>query len=676
MCVFHQQSYINLLKLLITSISDKGKLNILSTDILIITSQQFQPLIKKELSHFILPIHYYILDLNTLFEAGCARLNIFKYENIDLYDKILYIDTDILINSDVNILFNLEICPDKIYALEEGNIGNELWGGQFFDFSKYDKNQLAFTSGILYFHNSIEIKQLFLDIVNHIDIYIYKNKNPIPVCLDQPFIVYNAITKNKYDNQLLKLYVENNPKSVHNNIIIYHFPGGPGSYASKYEKMTSFWKLMNVNNNDNSILVENLNNITNTFVNNNNTTNTFVNNNMTNTFVNNNMTNTFVNNKYFWEEDNITFLENGKMNAFGIGTYIILDTYKIEAKFGGREHTITFNNDYTTFESIRTGDKQIVKGKYVNLNNNNQILNNSNNNITNITNITNVKIIQYGTDGFGHQLEGTLRLISHSLNNKADYQYDYKKKYIFEHSNFDIIKLEKYLDDALNILQCKQNKNLQNNNSLDKIVAKDFNNYTIIKNRTYDNIIKNDINFQNNIYLYDGVGCGSQLPPNFEIKGDLEKSLPILRESYVEKNENLPKPTYYNNKLINVCCHIRLGDAVGTRILDNDRIYKVINYFQNIKSKNEYCITIHSNGNINNLKSNNTIIHDSKVDVLQILSDFINADILIINYSALSIAAHLLADTNQKVICPNNAGPTFKHRILSKCITCDEFLKI
>ena len=76
------------------------------------------------------------------------------------------------------------------------------------------------------------------------------------------------------------------------------------------------------------------------------------------------------------------------------------------------------------------------------------------------------------------------------------------------------------------------------------------------------------------------------------------------------------------------------------------------------------------------MKSNNTIIHDSKVDVLKILSDFINSDILIINYSALSIAAHLLADTNQKVICPNNAGPTFKHRILSKCITCDEFLKI
>ena len=89
-----------------------------------------------------------------------------------------------------------------------------------------------------------------------------------------------------------------------------------------------------------------------------------------NIIIENNITvqkiNTFENKTYSWETDNITFLENGNMNAFGIGTYIILDTYKIEAKFGGREHIIIFNNDYTTFESIRTGDKHIVKGKYAN----------------------------------------------------------------------------------------------------------------------------------------------------------------------------------------------------------------------------------------------------------------------------------------------------------------------
>jgi hypothetical protein len=67
------------------------------------------------------------------------------------------------------------------------------------------------------------------------------------------------------------------------------------------------------------------------------------------------------------------------------------------------------------------------------------------------------------------------------------------------------------------------------------------------------------------------------------------------------------------------------------------------------------------------LKSDNTVLFDRTTDVLQVLSDFIHADILVMNYSALSIAAHLLAHENQSVFCPNVAGPTFCHRIMKKC---------
>lgn len=206
MCVFHKQNYVNLLKLLIESISLRANMNNETTEILVITSPLFQPLIKLVLSKYKLPINYFILNLNTLFEAGCARLHIFQWKEIDKYEKILYLDTDILINSDINILFNLEIVPSKVYTLEEDCIGNEegFHGYEFFDFTKYDKNQTAFTSGILYFHCSLEIKQLFKDIINHIQTHIYINKNPISKCLDQPFIVYNAIIQNKYNNQLLK----------------------------------------------------------------------------------------------------------------------------------------------------------------------------------------------------------------------------------------------------------------------------------------------------------------------------------------------------------------------------------------------------------------------------------------------------------------------------------------
>jgi hypothetical protein len=141
------------------------------------------------------------------------------------------------------------------------------------------------------------------------------------------------------------------------------------------------------------------------------------------------------------------------------------------------------------------------------------------------------------------------------------------------------------------------------------------------------------------------------------------KSLPHLRQAFVLENPFLPKPSY-NNDNINVVCHIRLGDAVGSRILDNDNIYRFIKPFQ---LDTRYHVIIHSDNNVDFLKSDNTTIHDTNTDVLQILSDFIYADILVINCSSLSIAAHLLADDKQEVFCPSVAPSTFYERILSKC---------
>jgi len=245
MCVFNKESYINLLHLLITSISVKSNINKKTTDILIITSPSFKLLIEKDLFDFDLPINYYLLELHTLFEAGCARLNIFNYDNINQYDNILYLDTDVLVNGDLNIIFDTDISSNKIYALEEGTIGHEFWGAQFFDFSKINIDTPAFTSGILYFKRSPSIMELFEDIKHHITDFIYINNNNIPCCLDQPFIVYNSIMQNKYDNTMMKKYVENNPSDVNRDKNIYHFPGCPGFYENKYDKMTSFWIKMN-----------------------------------------------------------------------------------------------------------------------------------------------------------------------------------------------------------------------------------------------------------------------------------------------------------------------------------------------------------------------------------------------------------------------------------------------
>ena len=154
---------------------------------------------------------------------------------------------------------------------------------------------------------------------------------------------------------------------------------------------------------------------------------------------------------------------------------------------------------------------------------------------------------------------------------------------------------------------------------------------------------------------------------------EMEKSIPKLREAFVLNNKYLPAKSYDNEK-INICCHIRLGDAIITgRVLDTDNIFKIIKEFQKY---DKYRIIIHTDGDVSELENNNTIIYDKNTEVLQVFSDFIYADILIMNYSSLSIAAHILGDVKQNVICPSNAGPTFKHRILKKCVPINKLLSI
>jgi hypothetical protein len=53
------------------------------------------------------------------------------------------------------------------------------------------------------------------------------------------------------------------------------------------------------------------------------------------------------------------------MDAFGKGTYRIIDNNNIIAYFGGKEHNIQFNNNYTEFISIRKDDLCIVNGKLI-----------------------------------------------------------------------------------------------------------------------------------------------------------------------------------------------------------------------------------------------------------------------------------------------------------------------
>jgi lipopolysaccharide biosynthesis glycosyltransferase len=175
---------------------------------------------------------------NTIDSACKSRLNLFTLKSISKYNKILYLDTDILIKGDINKIFDV-VKEDILYVLEEGTIDSDsdFWGKSLFgnEINNY-LDKPAFTSGILLFNNCVKIKELFQKINTHL------TRNNNIGFHDQPYIVYNAFKYNLYNNKILKSYVVNNDDNIYSNKIIHHFPGGPGVYETKIEKMQVFLK--------------------------------------------------------------------------------------------------------------------------------------------------------------------------------------------------------------------------------------------------------------------------------------------------------------------------------------------------------------------------------------------------------------------------------------------------
>ena len=247
-CVFNQEKYVDMFFLLLESIFIYGNLDD-NTHILVYTSTQFMNIIKQ--SHlFNEKIKFEINDTYNNIDKSCkARLDLFNLSSITNYNKILYLDTDILVKDNINKVF--DICEEDIlYVLEEGEINSNanFWGKSLFgdEINNYE-DRTAFTSGILLFNNCEKIKDLF----NEINEDIVKRPYNFS-CYDQPYIVYNAFKYNLYNNKILKTLCVNNNNNIHCDKVIHHFPGGPGVYQHKIDAMTIFLnniKDFTINNN-------------------------------------------------------------------------------------------------------------------------------------------------------------------------------------------------------------------------------------------------------------------------------------------------------------------------------------------------------------------------------------------------------------------------------------------
>ena len=243
-CIFNQEKYVDMFFLLLESIFIYGNLDA-NTHVLIYTSTPFMNIIKQNHLFNDAIIKFEINDTYNNVDKACkARLDVFNLSSITNYNKILYLDTDIIIKDNINKVF--DVCNDDIiYVLEEGKLtdSNEFYGGEtlFGDEINNYADNTAFTSGILLFNNCDKIRDLFNKISDDII-----NRPFFFACYDQPYIVYSAFKYNLYNNKILKQLVVNNDYNVCSDKVIHHFPGCVSYAEHKIQNMTVY--LNNIKN--------------------------------------------------------------------------------------------------------------------------------------------------------------------------------------------------------------------------------------------------------------------------------------------------------------------------------------------------------------------------------------------------------------------------------------------
>jgi len=338
-CVFHNKDYIELLKILMTTIKFYSKTD--TVDFLIFTSPDFEPLVKEISDLLEIKINVKLFNFYSFQEAACARLSIFDYENINSYEKILYIDTDIIVQNDLTDLFNVEI-EDRIYAMREGTIEHEYHGGWYFDFTKVDKNTTGMNSGILLFKNSDLIRGIFNDIKEHIKT-LNEQKANMPQTQDQPFINYHSIKNKNQDTDLLEKYGQiycmdpPPPPSCQTDVVLCHFVWPIGNASHKKNRMLQhvshlLKNYVNIHASIEPFNAPNLNGKT-----------------------------------YTWGEyGKITFNTNGLLiTTWANGTYIWLDKYTVDATWSGYKHILRMNGTYDSYIALRVGDLEYGSGKKI-----------------------------------------------------------------------------------------------------------------------------------------------------------------------------------------------------------------------------------------------------------------------------------------------------------------------
>jgi lipopolysaccharide biosynthesis glycosyltransferase/SAM-dependent methyltransferase len=217
MCVFCKKDYVTMFKMLLFSIRSSTSLE--SVDIVVLTDKTLESSVKKVAADLYLTIHTMIVDgITTGHQASSAKLKIFEYQPIYSYERVLYLDTDILVQHDLAPLLTMPL-EDILYAVKGGPNGIDyLHGSWFFDDKEMMKITEPFNAGAFIFQPTESIYTLFQHTQHHIQCFFDMNL-PHPYCYEQPFMNYHFIKANRYNTKALQNHIHLDHPTINTPLI-------------------------------------------------------------------------------------------------------------------------------------------------------------------------------------------------------------------------------------------------------------------------------------------------------------------------------------------------------------------------------------------------------------------------------------------------------------------------
>jgi len=208
-------------------------------DIMVMCDAEYSQNIKH------LPVRIHITESNvTAMQASMRKVEIFKAD-IEKYDKILYLDSDIVISGSLGSIFDCVEDPSKLYVKKEGSHTDIYWSRADAPYDTATLNRFkdhgisSFNCGQFAFKKSPEMHQHFENVLQEIKAVF----NPAVHFYEQVFMNnYFCTGEHLLYNLDTKCHIFNSAEQTHDftGSIINHFANASCHWSKKLVHMANF----------------------------------------------------------------------------------------------------------------------------------------------------------------------------------------------------------------------------------------------------------------------------------------------------------------------------------------------------------------------------------------------------------------------------------------------------